>query len=116
MKSAKQWMEENSQSGPFDLVQDCDAAERLIYEIQEDAAGATNKEVLRMPSWTKERPTEPGFYWYREEDEEPQVVAWNEEMQWAERTGSSIPLFAYIEGRLEGEFWSEKLCPPNGGE
>jgi len=38
MKTAKQWVDENSQSGPFDTVFSCQDAENLVKEIQTDAA------------------------------------------------------------------------------
>ncbi len=37
MKTAKQWVDETSQSGAFDLIVDCDDAELLIKKIQADA-------------------------------------------------------------------------------
>lgn len=37
MKTAKQWVDENSQSGPFDTVIFCEDAEALVKEIQTDA-------------------------------------------------------------------------------
>jgi hypothetical protein len=37
MKSAKQWVDEYSQSGAFDLVEDCNEAELIVQQIQQDA-------------------------------------------------------------------------------
>jgi hypothetical protein len=37
MKTARQWVNENSQSGPFDTVGCCADAEALVREIQADA-------------------------------------------------------------------------------
>jgi hypothetical protein len=37
MKTAKEWVNENSQSGPFDTVGDCEEAESLVKAIQKDA-------------------------------------------------------------------------------
>jgi len=37
MKSAKEWVDEHSQSGAFDLVMDTEHAERIVTEIQRDA-------------------------------------------------------------------------------
>jgi hypothetical protein len=37
MKTAKQWVDENSQSGAFDTVGSCADAESLVAEIQRDA-------------------------------------------------------------------------------
>lgn len=37
MKTAKQWVDENSSSGPFDNVHSCVHAEQLVKEIQQDA-------------------------------------------------------------------------------
>ena len=37
MKTAKQWVDENSQSGAFDTVGSCKEAEALVLSIQRDA-------------------------------------------------------------------------------
>jgi len=63
--------------------------------------------------WTTERPAESGFYWYREEHREPEVVRWDVEMEWLELTGNDVPW----EGDwIEGEFWSERVVGPGDGE
>ena len=36
MKSSKQWVDELSQSGPFDLVESCKDAEYIVRQIQLD--------------------------------------------------------------------------------
>ena len=45
MKTSREWMEQFSRSGPFDLVKDCDTAMRLIQDIQEDAVAADRETV-----------------------------------------------------------------------
>jgi hypothetical protein len=37
MRSAREWVDEVSQSGAFDLVNDIHEAEELVRKIQEDA-------------------------------------------------------------------------------
>jgi|DEB0MinimDraft_4_1074332.scaffolds.fasta_scaffold46108_2 hypothetical protein len=46
MKSAKQWVDEYSQSGAFDLVEDCNEAELIVQQIQQD----TVNELQRLRS------------------------------------------------------------------
>jgi len=47
MKTPKQWVNENSQSGPFDTVIDSEDAEKLIQEIQLDAMKTIDMEAER---------------------------------------------------------------------
>ncbi len=42
MKSPKQWVDEHSQSGPFDCVFSTTAAESLVEQIQADAAASVS--------------------------------------------------------------------------
>jgi hypothetical protein len=50
MKSAKEWVDEYSQSGAFDLVMDCRHAEEIVAEIQEDAIDGYT--AFNGPVWT----------------------------------------------------------------
>jgi hypothetical protein len=61
-------------------------------------------------SWTKQHPTEDGYYWYRERtDLNPEVVERSLDAFW--QAGSDC--MAGTEWNpLEGEFWSERLQPP----
>jgi hypothetical protein len=52
MKSAREWMEEWSGSGPFDRVTDCDEAVRIVEAIQQDAMQAHGR--CRDCRWGKE--------------------------------------------------------------
>jgi hypothetical protein len=46
MKTAKQWVDENSQSGPFDTVGNCKDAEALVLAIQDGVANDDNRDCL----------------------------------------------------------------------
>lgn len=37
MKTAKEWVDENSQSGPFDMILSCKEAAEVVRDIQIDA-------------------------------------------------------------------------------
>lgn len=43
MKSAKQWVDEYSQSGAFDLVEDCNEAKLIVERIQQDAVNELHR-------------------------------------------------------------------------
>jgi len=62
--------------------------------------------------WTKTLPVIDGFYWYRERGEKPQIIEWDNDMQWLLTTGSDIPWGLDMFARIEGEFWSQQLFPP----
>ena len=49
--------------------EDCPADIGIIHEDVEEAAHMWNA-IPRPLRWTKEPPTEPGFYWYRNEEVE----------------------------------------------
>jgi hypothetical protein len=70
---------------------------------------------METPQWTKDRPAESGYYWYREgdEDDEPEVVEWNVELQWVMQTGSDIVLSDDGRYGIDGEFWPEAIRLPN---
>jgi hypothetical protein len=63
--------------------------------------------------WSRALPTLEGFYWYREEGSKPEVIFWEHDMQWVRTAGSDIPMGADMTHKIEGEFWSEMLNPPN---
>lgn len=63
-------------------------------------------------SWTSSRPTVSGFYWYRETGEAPQVIEWDNDLQWVRFTGSDIACGDALQNPIEGEFWSEPVMPP----
>ena len=52
MKTAAQWVNENSQSGPFDTVGDTEEAEALVLAIQRDALEGLADEALKRISST----------------------------------------------------------------
>jgi hypothetical protein len=71
-----------------------------------------------MARWTKEKPTVPGFYWYRwnESDTDPQVVqadidlklwicGWENPLEVGEMDYSSLRVF-------DVEFWDEPIAAP----
>lgn len=69
------------------------------------------------PHWTKDKPTEDGFYWYRWTDgygdKHKQVIKWYYDARESEPTlykwGSDQP---HYPSDLTGEFWSERLIKP----
>jgi len=64
------------------------------------------------PHWTKDKPTEDGFYWYREEGE-CEIMMWEKEMNWGVTCFNEIPYQNENWGNdLYGEFWSERLKEP----
>lgn len=67
---------------------------------------------MSEPAWTSSRPTADGFYWYRENGEAPQVIEWDNAMQWLMYAGSEIPSADDTGYPIDGEFWSEPLQPP----
>ena len=69
------------------------------------------EEAMNEGRWTRELPTVEGFYWYRD-DNEPQVVLWEQDMQWVRIAGNSIPLGNDMTRKITGEFWSVPLIPP----
>lgn len=69
---------------------------------------------LKGVDWTSERPKESGFYWYREHGSPPEVILWEHDMQWVRIAGNDIPWGDDTSCKIEGEFWPEKLTPPNG--
>ena len=48
MKTAAQWVSENSQSGAFDIVHDSEHAERLVREIQAEAMRQSAKCIAEI--------------------------------------------------------------------
>ncbi len=61
--------------------------------------------------WTKEHPTESGFYWYRD-GKYIDVVEWDVEMEWIGFCGSDMFAAAFMGNKIVGEFWPVKLEPP----
>lgn len=47
MKTPKQWVDENTQSGAFDCVHSCKDAEALVAEIQKDAIDSALWEISK---------------------------------------------------------------------
>jgi hypothetical protein len=62
--------------------------------------------------WTRELPTVEGFYWYRESWAAPEVVLWEQDMQWVRLAGGDVPLGNDMPYKITGEFWSVPLSPP----
>jgi len=57
-------------------------------------------------NWTKTKPTEGGFYWFRENELGlPVIIEIYEDRIWKIALGSSA-------FNVNGEFWPEKLVPP----
>ena len=48
MKTAEEWIDEYSQSGPFDLIDDTKTATALVHAIQDDAI-ASKEETRETP-------------------------------------------------------------------
>lgn len=67
---------------------------------------------MSEPTWTSSRPTANGFYWYREKGEDPQIIEWDNDLQWLMFTGSDIASGDDTGYPIAGEFWSEPLQPP----
>ena len=53
MKSAKKWLDEKTQSGPFDLVRSLTEAEQFVREIQADALEHAARASVTEPSLGK---------------------------------------------------------------
>lgn len=68
---------------------------------------------METPQWTKDRPAESGYYWYREDGSEPEIIEWAADMQWVMRTGSDIMLADGHSHGIDGEFWPEAIRLPN---
>ena len=60
--------------------------------------------------WTKEKPTKPGFYWYRYESDDvgPEVAGINDKGD-VIFLGEDVLNFGVHD---DMEFWSEPLTPP----
>jgi hypothetical protein len=82
--------------------------EKLEHGTGEHSGGS-----LCSAFWTKELPTQDGYYWYREDGEAPIVIEWEQSMQWVMRTGTDIMIGHDMTSKIDGEFWSERLSPPN---
>jgi hypothetical protein len=67
---------------------------------------------MSKPHWTKDRPKESGFYWYRENGFTG-VIEWDELAKCVMTAGSDINLSDDSGYDIEGEFYSEKLTPPS---
>lgn len=63
-------------------------------------------------TWTKDRPTESGFYWYREKGDLVEVVEWDLEFQCIQVVGCDVPWGDDFGCKIEGEFWPERLEVP----
>lgn len=48
MKTPKEWVDENSQSGPFDALSSCREAEDLVRRVQEDAMTEKQEEIRNL--------------------------------------------------------------------
>ena len=71
---------------------------------------------METPQWTKDRPAESGFYWYRESGDDPEVIEWDAHPKSVSRTGSDVALCDHDAGygwNIDGEFWPEAIRPPN---
>lgn len=66
----------------------------------------------QTPHWTRNLPKEEGFYWYREKGSVPEVVFWEQDMQWVMKAGTDVPMGADMAHKIEGEFWSVAVFPP----
>jgi hypothetical protein len=63
-----------------------------------------------MNTWTTDLPTESGFYWWRwDAQATPEVVEWEQDMQWICHCGSELRTEA---SKHTGEFWPVKLKTP----
>lgn len=68
-----------------------------------------------VPMWTKDIPQTLGFYWWRENPDEPPVVV---EITKDGTGGGNIEYVfcgcevPYRTNDIEGQFWSEPLLPP----
>lgn len=64
-------------------------------------------------NWTKDLPTEDGFYWYwEEEDDAPNVVEFDKDMGWIYFTGNELARGPDLTYKIIGMFYPEKLTPP----
>lgn len=68
---------------------------------------------MEMPQWTKDRPVESGFYWYREEGGSPEVVEWSQEQEVVMRPGDDRMIGDGYFTTIDGEFWPEAIRQPD---
>ena len=69
-----------------------------------------------MSKWTKEPPTEPGWYWWRSDTDKPKIL----EVLWLGEQGKSLGLYVrggsrnlYSLGDWDGgEWWPERIKEP----
>ena len=60
--------------------------------------------------WTKDQPTEAGYFWCRHAGGDPEVIEWDPEQQWANRIGTRE---MFSETHLPScEFWPEAIRIP----
>ncbi len=65
-------------------------------------------------SWTKQLPSESGFYWYRnlELSTEMWIVEFDAEEKIITWSGVEIGAGGWWSTPIEGRFWNEKIQPP----
>lgn len=65
-----------------------------------------------MITWTHDLPTVSGFYWYHEQPSAPEVIEWDNDMQWLCTPGSDICIGPDTNHPITGKFWPIPLTPP----
>ena len=65
------------------------------------------------PTWTREAPTEPGWYWWRDEDRTPFATEVISDWQDGEiKVEISNNRWDYISALDHGEWWPVPIQPP----
>ena len=61
-----------------------------------------------MTNWTKEPPTEPGFYWWRD-------LEWQEDAKviFVEQRGDQLKTWGTTVQVMGGEWWPERIQEPH---
>lgn len=62
--------------------------------------------------WTWQTPAETGFYWYRERNQDPDVIWWDAEDKTFSKPGNESSFGDDCCFKIEGKFWPVKLSPP----
>lgn len=64
--------------------------------------------------WSKDHPTKDGYYWFRDEDGDTQLLEWDAKHKWGHKCGNDIA-YTYDDWGNDlqgGEWWTEEITPP----
>ena len=83
------------------------------------ALESRNRAPVVSSQWTKEAPTEPGWYWWRDEDQTPNVVDVIEDrFDYDLKVEQEPGMWRCISCLDHGEWWPDPIEPPSdvGGQ